>query len=72
MTEATPAIVWVFEALFHYDSTRSPACQAAASDFPVHFPPRFYFFSACLTRSMAASASASVRNKLPKTRILCS
>lgn len=67
MTEATPAYDRVFEALFHYDSTRNPACQAAASDFPVHFQPRFYFFSACLTRSRAASASSLVRKKLPKS-----
>ena len=70
MTEATPAYDRVFEALFHYDSTICPACQAAASDFPVHFQPRFYFFSACLTRSRAAFASASERKKLPKACIL--
>ena len=44
MTEATPAYDRVFEALFHYDSTICPACQAAASDFPVHFQPPFLLF----------------------------
>lgn len=28
MTEAAPAYEWVFEALCHYDSTRSPVRQA--------------------------------------------
>ena len=44
MTEAAPALDRVVKALYHYDSTIRAACQAAVSDFSVHFQPPFLLF----------------------------
>lgn len=43
MTEAAPALDRVVKALYHYDSTIRAACQAAVSDFSVHFSAPAFF-----------------------------